>query len=330
MTAAVKKRLTVGVSAALLGAGVLAVSPAPTVDERVSSRPYTLTAATVGLGNVPGNLLNLVLSVPAWETQAMNRFADAMLATGSWQVWGPTNVVGFDEEDPPKLKALIDMLVPVKPLSTALGERFGWWAAANLPMNPGCAAQPGACPHQGAFMSIAMKVPMSTLYQGYQFPEVTNPFTGEPTSWSGQYVKLERGAPATALRAYLTAPPTGPETVSPGEFAAAVGAVGKSVRQAFYPFVQDSEWFNGSHLGTARLFRKLAPQLCPTCDPDKPYDNPWLYDNYPPNNPDRVAAAKRAVQSSAARQARRAVSAPGAGSGKPQPAADRRPASQRG
>ncbi|MFM9032706.1 MAG: hypothetical protein ACKOQ4_00160 [Mycobacterium sp.] len=275
---------------ALLGAGAIAVSPAAPVAEQVSSRAYSLAAASAGPGNVPANLLNMVLSVPAWETQAMNRFAAAMTATGSWQVWGPTNVVGFDELDPPKLRALIDMMVPIKPLSTAIGEQVGWWATANLPMNPGCAAQPGACPDRGAFLATAMKVPMATLHSGYQFPAVTNPFTGEPTSWSGQYVKLDRGAVSSALRNYLTAPPTGVETVSPGEFAAAVGAVGRSVRKAFYPFVQDSEWFNEAQIGAAPLFRRLAPALCPSCNPDKPYDNPWLYENYPP----KVRAASAA------------------------------------
>ena len=267
---------------ALAGAGVVPVTQAPSAAPHVAGPSYSLTAASTGLTNAPANLLNMVLSVPAWETQAMNRFADAMIATGSWQVWGPTNVIGFDEQDPPKLRAAIDMMVPIKPLSSVLGDQLTWWATANLPMNPGCAAQPGACPDRGAFGATALKVPMSVLREGYQFPTVTNPFTGEQTSWSGTYVKLERGAVAAALRGYLNAPPTGVETVSPGEFLSAAARVGRSVRDAFYPFVQNSEWFNGAQIGAAPLLRKLAPALCPSCNPDKPYDNPWLYDNYPP------------------------------------------------
>ncbi len=93
----------------------------------------------------------------------MDRFVDATIATGSWQVWSPTNVFGFDEQDPPKLTAFIDMVIPFKPFSSVLGEQLSWWARANLPMNAGCAALPGACPDLGALLNSMFKVPMSRM-----------------------------------------------------------------------------------------------------------------------------------------------------------------------
>jgi len=227
------------------------------------------------MANVPANLFNMVMSVPAWEVQAMGRLADAMVATGSWQVWGPTNVFGFDEQDPPKLAAIIDMLIPIQPLSSVLGDQLNWWARANLPMNAGCAAAQGACPDPKAMLSSMFTVPAAQLSRGYQFPVVTNPFTGQATSWSGQYVTLARSGAATSLRAYLTGPPVGVQTVSPADALGTMSRLAKSVNDAFYPFVQNSQWFDSRHTVPAPLFRAFAPVLCASCNAE-PYDNPWL------------------------------------------------------
>lgn len=283
-------------SAALMATGAIIVGPVTVsrVDQPVPGWHYDVNLAAASAANVPVNLFNMIMSIPAWEVQAMNRLADAMIATGSWQVWGPTNVFGFDEEDPPKLAAIIDMLIPVAPVSSAVGEQLNWWARANFPMNPGCAAQPNACPDAVALINGSLKVPMAQLYQGYQFPVVTNPFTGAPTSWSGQYVKLERGAALTALSNYLTATPTRVETVSLSETLTTMRKLAKSMSDAFYPFVQNSQWFDEQHAVLAPLFRSLAPALCPSCDPDNPYDNPWLK-NYSPATGQRSALAPAAA-----------------------------------
>ncbi len=271
--------------AALVGVGLVsvgvAVSPvaAPTLNPRVSAQAYTLTASSALL-NVPVNMLNMVLSMPAWEIQAMNRLADAMIGTGSWQVWGPTNVFGFDEWDPPKLAGVLDMMMPVQPFSSVLGDQVNWWAKANFPMNAGCAAAPGACPDFGALLNNTLKVPLSKLTTGYQFPAVTNPFTLQPTSWSGQTVKLDPGAAFSSLWNYLTSEPTGVQTAPIGDYFTIPFKLAKSVFDAFYPFVQNSEWFN-PRTPFSWAFRALAPLTCPSCGPE-PYDNPWLNENYPP------------------------------------------------
>lgn len=339
MPAAVRPYVTAGV--ALVGASVISVTPIQPVSlaDSAVTRDYSLTAASsptcapgslsalcgdatgaaalptglpvTALGTdpsllyVPINLLNMALSIPAWEIQAMDRFADAMIGTGSWQVWGPTNVFGFDEWDPPKLQGFVDILIPIKPFSSVLGEDLSWWARANLPMNSGCAALPGACPNLGGLLGSMFKVSLLDLYQGYTFPAAgeegsTNPFTGEPVSWAGQTVKLDPFGPMTSMWDYLTAPPTGPETVPLSDYFSVPAKLGKALFDSFYPFVQNSEWFNDEQTNFAPLFRALAPLLCPSCTPGKPvYDNPWLYENYPPNQQATTEATPTATLAAA-------------------------------
>lgn len=291
MASAARCYLASGVAAMSVGVVSVTAAALPSTDGRITSEAYRLAAEYSPL-NVPVNLFNMVLSMPAWEIQAMERSADAMIGTGSWQVWSPTNVFGFDELDPPKLAASIDMLMPVKPFSSVLGDQIGWWAKANFPMDAGCAAAPGACPDFSALTAATFTVPVSQLNKGYQFPTVTNPFTLQETSWSGQYVKTEPGAAFSALWDYLTGPSAGVQTVPIGDYLRVPVKWAKSMSDAFYPFVQNSEWFDPEIVGApfASLFSTLAPVTCPSCDPGNPYDNPWLYENYPPT-PAASAAA---------------------------------------
>lgn len=292
MSTAVRSYVAAGVAALSVAAVALTPIEAATTSDRTAVHPYRLTAASApSPANVPANLLTLILSIPAWEIQAMDRFADAMIATGSWQVWGPTNVFGFDEQDPPKLKAVIDMMMPVAPFSAALGDELSWWAKANLPMNAGCAARPGACPDLNALLDSMFKVPMSQLHQGYQFPAVTNPFTGEPTSWSGKYVKVDPRGAFTALGAYLTGPRQSAATVTLAEASAVVSKTAKAIADAYNPFVPNSEWFNPEQSVLAPAFRAVVPTFCRSCDQDNLYDNPWLYENYRPQSVPPASAA---------------------------------------
>ena len=291
--------MTAGV--ALVGAAAAVLTPigGARVAERASSSAYSLTAASTAitggsLSNVPANLFNMAMSIPAWEIQAMGRLADAMMATGSWQVWGPTNVFGIDEQDPPKLAAIIDMLVPIQPFSSVLGDQLSWWARANLPMNAGCAAAQNACPDPKAMLNSMFTAPAAELFGGYQFPLVTNPFTGQETSWSGRQVKLDPGGAFNSLQGYLTAPPVGVETVSAADAGTIISRLGKAVPDAFYPFVQNSQWFDDKNTVLAPLFRALAPALCASCDPANPYDNEWL------KNYSQKPAAAAALPGSAA------------------------------
>ena len=286
MPAAVRRSyVTVGV--ALVGASVITATPIepPPTDMRVASAEVRLAASVADIANVPANLFSAIASIPANEVQALDRFADAMLATGSWDVWSPTNVFGFDAVDRERLKAIVDLMVPFPALSSVIGEWLSVWSQANLPMNAGCAALPGACPDPAAMLNSMFQVSVLQLFTGYTFPEVVNPFDGSHPEWSEQHVDLDPLEPFTAVMDYLLAPPSEVETVSLEQTLATFAKLAQSLWVGFYPFVQDSEWFNPDTTGFAYLFRPLAPVLCQDCDPDSPYDSPWLYENYDPHYP---------------------------------------------
>ncbi len=333
MPGAVKPYVTAGV--ALVGASVISITPiAPQViAERATDRYVALTAAASNLCEteptsalctdtgsadvavtnravfgdssllyIPGNLFNALLSLPAWEIQAMDRLADAMIGTGSWQVWGPTNVFGFDEWDPPKLKAFIDVLMPFKPFSSVLGEQMSVWAQANLPMNSGCAGTPGACPDMSMLLASMFKVPVSQLYEGYTFPGAgeqgsTNPFDGTPVSWAGTTVKLEPWGPFKNTWEWLTTPPKPVASVPLADFIRVPLKLAKSLFDAFNPFVQNSSIFNPRNGLIAVVAKALAPLFCKNCNFDNLYDNPWLYDNYDPHPPVEAAGTDDAQES---------------------------------
>src|ERR1700692_56163 len=98
MPAAVRPYVTVGV--ALVGASVISVVPIapPQPDIRSADLAVSLAAAS-SIANVPANLFNAIANIPANEIQALDGLASAMLLTGSWDVWSPTNVLGFDAVD---------------------------------------------------------------------------------------------------------------------------------------------------------------------------------------------------------------------------------------
>ncbi len=110
-------------------------------------------------------------------------------------------------------------------------------------------------------------------------------------------MKLEPFGAFTSMWDYLAAPPTGPETVPLSDYFSVPAKLGKALFDSFYPFVQNSEWFNDQQTNFAPLFRALAPLLCPSCTPGKPvYDNPWLYEHYPPNQQTATLAAATAPE----------------------------------
>jgi len=158
--------------------------------------------AAASIANVPANLINAFLGIPQAEIDAIERFAAAMESSGSWNESSPNNVWGWDPANPEMLKGSIDMGVPFPALSGPLGEHLNWWAAANLPMYAGCAFE---CPDPIGMLNVMFRVPPWEFYtgDGYTFPTVINPVDGQPTSWSGQTVKLDPLEPIQSVIDYL-------------------------------------------------------------------------------------------------------------------------------
>ena len=106
------------------------------------SAPQTYTPVVLDTAgspaNIAANIINAVASIPRAFVDALNGLSHALEVTGSWWVYTPTNVLGFDPADPVKVTALVDLAIPFKPISNVVGEHLSWWAKANLPMDAGC------------------------------------------------------------------------------------------------------------------------------------------------------------------------------------------------
>ncbi len=320
MPSAVRSYLTMGV--ALMGAGFVTAAqitpPLQQAETRVVQAAITLAAA-VGNGlpcsgyntegcdinapqtyvpqvldqsgnaaNIAANVVNLVVSMPRAFIDAVNELSYALEVTGNWWVYSPTNVLGFDPADPPKITALVDLMIPFKPVSHAVGEHLSWWGKANLPMDEGCTADVGPlCGNIDAIFAKMFLAPIWTLAAGYQFPEVVNPVsdaegaygnqipgsTGTETAWSKAFVKLNLFDPAIALMNYLTADPAAnaPKPITPGEIVATLDRLRKALVLDFNPFVQNSFLLKGwPYTALTPLFKPFVPILCPTCDPVNP------------------------------------------------------------
>ena len=114
----VRMAATAGV--ALLGASVIAVTPAvaaaPPPEIRVASAEVHLAAAA-SLLNVPVNLIIDIVNIPYNEVEALNYGARSLLFSGPWFVVSPTNIWGVDPGDPAHFMAVVNLLVPFPALS---------------------------------------------------------------------------------------------------------------------------------------------------------------------------------------------------------------------
>lgn len=267
MQAAMRPYVTAG--AALLGAGVIAVTPIAPTALMQAKVEQAVRFAAASVANIPANLALTVVNTPANELAAINSFADSLFQTGTWWVYTPTNVLGTDPADPPKLKSSAAMALPFGPgdqtIGQVLGDQMNIIQEAELPMNAGCTAIPEACSDPNAILSNMFQVPLSQLMAGYDFGTVINPTDGQPVPWSNTTVQLDPLAPVTTFVNNLMQTPGDVKTVSAGD----VGNAGSRVLQGlwvdFYPFVPGSEIFNPNMTYLAYVFRPLAPVLC-GCD----------------------------------------------------------------
>jgi hypothetical protein len=264
--------------------------------------PYNPDAGS--WSNVAANLVNAVISMPRAFINALNDMSYAFEVTGSWWVYTPTNVLGFDPADPPKAAALFNLLIPFAPLSEPLGESFTWWAKANLTMNAGCTGTTGpTCPDLGALLNTMFRAPTWDLIAGYKFPEVVldpvsalegsmgNPLPeGYPgnidrqVGWSGAYLELNPRDPEYSVLNYLKADPSTnrPEPITFDEIVSSLTRFAKASELDFNPFVPMSFLLKGwPYTILTPIFKPVLPWLCPDCNPLNPAwppgatEQPW-------------------------------------------------------
>jgi hypothetical protein len=253
--------------------------------------------------NVLPNLFNALMGIPRAYLDGLNDMSHAFEVTGSWWVYTPTNVLGYDPADPPKITAVTNLMIPFKALSYPLGEHVSWWAKANLPMNAGCTATAGpTCQDANAILGKMFQAPVWDFTTGYQFPELNNPVNGAEgvvgeeipgeegaaVPWSGQAVQLNPADPAYSVLNYLLAPPE-QNTTAPVTFTEVVQALarfGAAAWENFNPFVPGSFLWKGyPYTLVTPLLKPFVSILCPQCDPEHPEDpTPFQDDVVPPSS----------------------------------------------
>src|SRR6476659_1899443 len=120
---AVATRPYVMAGAALAAAGLVSVTP---IAPRLSALPVLsietrLVDAGDSILNIPFNLFQDFVNIPANEVGALNLLADSLFHTGTWVASSATNLWGEDPGDPGRFMALTDMLVPFSAIS-GLGQ----------------------------------------------------------------------------------------------------------------------------------------------------------------------------------------------------------------
>lgn len=168
--------------------------------------------------NIPFNLFQALVNVPANEVAGLGVLADSLLYTGNWFTPSGTNVWGEDPGDPSHFMAVVDLLVPFQAISglgdpeidpdalangtAGLGQQLAMLAAAWLPASDSCdaiACVPmvpvtpvtgivgidrilgffAALQHESGMFAGWFKVPLADLLDGYHFADdLTNPSAG--------------------------------------------------------------------------------------------------------------------------------------------------------
>ncbi|WCB39574.1 hypothetical protein [Gordonia polyisoprenivorans] len=233
------------VVAAMAGAGVAAA-----IGAQVAA-PGAQAHAEASIANIPTNIYQTLANIPAVQYQALQQTTKAFNDSGNWWVYIPTNVVGFDQQDYEKVKAISLLLMPVPLVANAQSDQLWMTLASFAPMTPNCTGVPGPCSDPLYFLQYG-QVPAWELVTGYTFPEISNTIdpndatytTADGTVvniqpfWSGETVHLDLLGPLKAVWETLTQDPTGVQQgPTTAQWASAYGDFAEAVWNGLNPFV---------------------------------------------------------------------------------------------
>lgn len=136
---------------AITTAGLVAVTPVgPRAAESTALNLASQLTAGESLLNVPLNLLQDLINIPANEIHALDTLSKSLFFSGPWFVGSPTNIWGEDPGDPGHFESVIQLLVPFPELSGAghegelfypgLGQQLAMLATVEIPVHPSCAS----------------------------------------------------------------------------------------------------------------------------------------------------------------------------------------------
>lgn len=269
-------------------------------DDRISGT--TIDAPEKSWSYAPINFLEAIANIPYYSVAGTNRFANAMRASGSWWVYTPTNVLGWDPANPEMTRAFVDFLVAIPSISTPMGMTADWWARANLPMNEGCTGFP-PCDNPAGITDQMFKVQLWDFFApgGFTFTDPITPeynpisdteafwgqelgLTGDKVEWYGETVHPEPFGETKGFLDFLISTPEGIKTPTLQDQLNAFRNLADGLTTTWNPFVPKSYVWNPDMTPFAYLARPLAKILCPTCnavDPFMPEDWKVGLDVYP-------------------------------------------------
>jgi hypothetical protein len=190
-------------SAALLATGTVVAVPLAVRQPSPTVRSMDTQLVDAGsLLNVPINLFDDIVNIPANEVQALNTGAGSLFDTGTWWVPGSTNVWGIDTGDITHVGGILGFL-PLPALTEGnggLAYQIDGLLAAELPSSASCDAatcSPMVPPEvitgsssidrtigfleaatgqqQFGLFDNWFRVPLSDLTNGYQFSPANDP-----------------------------------------------------------------------------------------------------------------------------------------------------------
>lgn len=269
-------------------------------DDRITNT--TINGPEKSWSYAPINLLQAIGNIPYYSVAGTNRFANAMRASGSWWVYTPTNVLGWDPANPEMTRAFVDFLIAIPSISTPMGMTADWWARANLPMNEGCTGFP-PCDNPAGITDQMFKVQLWDFFApgGFTFTDPITPeynpisdteafwgqelgLTGDKVEWYGETVYPEPFGETKGFLDFLISTPEGLKTPTLEDQLNAFKNLADGLNTTWNPFVPKSYVWNPDMTPFAYLARPLAKILCPTCnkiDPFMPEDWKVGLDVYP-------------------------------------------------
>ncbi|WP_024447023.1 PE-PPE domain-containing protein [Mycolicibacterium iranicum] len=262
----------------------------------------TIDAPDKSWSYIPINLAETIANIPYYAVAGTNRFANAMRASGSWWVYTPVNVLGWDPANPEMTRAFVDFLVAIPSISGPLGEIADYWARANLPMNGGCTGFP-PCDDPSAITDQMFKVMLWDLFapEGFTFTDPITPqynpvsavegfwgqelgLEGDEVEWYGETIHLEPFQESASFWDHLMSKPEGIQTPTLQDQIGSFTNLLSALNTTWNPFVPKSYVWNPAMTPFAYLARPFAKILCPQCnkvDPFMPEDWKVGLDVYP-------------------------------------------------
>jgi hypothetical protein len=137
-------------AAALTAVSMVAVTPIASRLAELPIRSIETRLVDSSIANIPINLFDDIVNVPANELHALQFFTDNLFMAGPWFVVSPTNLWGVDPGDPTHFMSVMNFLLPFPELSgmnaseldfnAGLGQQLWGLVAAELPTSVGCDA----------------------------------------------------------------------------------------------------------------------------------------------------------------------------------------------